>query len=110
MATAGQPRAYASVIQHQARTSGSTYDTPIVPFATSDGFVIPLPYGARADWVENVKAQGCAVIVNEGATCRVDRPEVVVSDLATADIPPRNQWSLRLSSVDQVLRLRTVIG
>ena len=55
MATAGQPRAYASVIQHQGRTSGSTYDTPIVPFTTSDGFVIPLPYGARADWVKNVR-------------------------------------------------------
>ena len=51
MKTAGQPGAYASVIQHVGRKSGNPYETPIVPFPTDDGFVIALPYGTTSDWV-----------------------------------------------------------
>ena len=69
---------------------------------------MPLPYGAGADWVKNVLAAGSAVIVNEGTTYQVDRPELVASDVAMQDIPPKYQWSLRLYNVDQFLLVRTV--
>jgi hypothetical protein len=108
MASAGQPGAYAGVIRHVGRTSGTQYETPIGPFATDDGFVVPLPYGAGADWVKNVLAEGSAVIVNEGTTYHVDGPELIESDVAMPEIPPRYQWSLRLYKVDQFLRVRTV--
>jgi hypothetical protein len=108
MATAGQPGAYASVIQHVGRTSGTHYETPIGPFATGDGFVVPLPYGANADWVKNVLAERFAVIVNEGTAYQVDRPELVASGSAMPDIPPKYRWSLRLYNVDEFLRFRFV--
>jgi hypothetical protein len=108
MLSAGQPGAYASVIQHVGRSSGSSYETPIVPFATDDGFVVPLPYGSTADWVRNVLAADSAVIINEGTAYRVEAPEVIASDIAMVDIPPKNQWSLRLYNVDQFLLVRTV--
>ena len=108
MSTAGQPGAYASVIRHRGRTSGTAYETPIGPFATHDGFVIPLPYGASADWVRNVLAEGSAVIVNEGDTYQLERPELVSSDLAMAEIPPKYQWSLRLFDVNEFLRVRFI--
>ncbi|MCL1600037.1 MAG: nitroreductase family deazaflavin-dependent oxidoreductase [Actinomycetia bacterium] len=108
MVTAGQPGAYASVIRHIGRKTGTLYETPIGPFATDNGFVVPLPYGSDADWVKNVLAEGSAVIVNEGSTYQVDGPEIVASDIAMPEIPPRYQWSLRLYKVDQFLLIRTV--
>ena len=107
MLSAGKPGAYASVIQHVGRSSGSSYETPIVPFATDDGFVVPLVYGSKADWVRNVLQAGSAVIINEGMTYEVEAPELGTSDLAMVDIPPKNQWSLRLYNVDEFLRVRT---
>lgn len=50
MKTAGTPGAYASVIRHVGRKTGRSYETPMVPFATEDGFVIALPYGSGTDW------------------------------------------------------------
>ena len=108
MSTAGQPGAYASVIRHRGRTSGTAYETPIGPYATDIGFVIPLPYGASADWVKNVLAEGSAAIVNEGHTYQLERPEILSSDMAMAEIPPKDQWSLRLFNVDEFLRIRFV--
>jgi hypothetical protein len=109
MATAGQPGAYASVIRHIGRKTGTRYETPIGPFSTDDGFVVPLPYGSDADWVKNVLAEGSAVIINEGSTYKVDGLELIASDVAMPDIPPKYQWSLRLYKVDQFLRVRTVV-
>jgi hypothetical protein len=96
------------VIKHRGRTSGTKYETPIGPFASDDGFVIPLPYGATADWVKNVLAEGSAVIVTEGEVYHVDHPELVSSDDAMPEIPAKYQWSLRLYNVDDFLRVRTV--
>ena len=108
MATAGQPGAYASVIKHRGRRSGAEYETPIGPFAFDGGFVIPLPYGATADWVKNVLAEASAVIVSEGEAHHVGNPELVSGDTAMPEIPAKYQWSLRLYNVDQFLRVRTV--
>ncbi|MEA2024014.1 MAG: nitroreductase family deazaflavin-dependent oxidoreductase [Actinomycetota bacterium] len=106
MKTAGQPGAMASVIRHVGRTSGTPYETPIGPFATDDGFVVALPYGSTPDWLKNLMAAGSAVIVHEGNTYRVDRPELIPSTVAFVHVPPSEQWSLRLFGVDQFLRVR----
>ena len=45
MKTAGQPGAYAGIIEHVGRTSGKHYETPIGPFPIHDGFLVALPYG-----------------------------------------------------------------
>jgi len=82
MTTAGTPGAYASVIEHTGRTSGTTYRTPVGTEPIEGGFLIALPYGTRPDWVKNVLAAGSAVITAEGETVAVDQPEVV----ATADV------------------------
>ena len=62
MATVGTPGAYASIIEHVGRRSGATYRTPIGTQAVPDGFLVTLPYGTRADWVQNVLAAGQAVV------------------------------------------------
>ena len=103
---AGKPGAYASVIRHQGRRSGRTYETPIVPFATDDGFVVSLPYGAATDWVRNVLASGSAVLIHDGRTLVVERPTVErvaeVEDL----FPPSEQRTHRRFHIEHCLRLR----
>jgi deazaflavin-dependent oxidoreductase (nitroreductase family) len=106
METAGQPGAYAGVIQHVGRTSGNPYETPVGPFATDDGFVIALPYGTTPDWLKNVLAADSAVIIHEGNTYRVDSPELIPSAVAIVHVPRKEQLSLRLFGVDEFLQVR----
>ncbi len=109
MKTAGTPGAYASVIRHVGRTTGRSYETPVVPFATDDGFVIALPYGSDTDWLKNVTASGSATIVDEGNTYRVDQPELVPTALAAPYMPAKEQRSLRRFDIAQCLRMRCVV-
>ncbi|HUH69305.1 MAG TPA: nitroreductase, partial [Mycobacterium sp.] len=53
---AGRKHWYASAIRHAGRRSGKQYATPVVADRVADGFVIPLPYGTRVDWLQNVLA------------------------------------------------------
>jgi hypothetical protein len=105
---AGKPGAYASVIRHQGRRSGRAYETPIVPFATDDGFVVSLPYGPTADWVKNVLALGSTVLIHEGRTLTLDRPEVVPVAQVEDLFPASEQRTHRLFRIEHCLRLRCV--
>lgn len=104
--SAGKPGAYASVIRHQGRSSGREYETPIVPFPAEDGFLVSLPYGPSTDWVKNVLARGSAVLITDGHTYTVDRPEVVATGEVEGLFPPSEQRTHRLFGVDHCLRLR----
>lgn len=79
---AGHKHWYASAIRHTGRRSGKQYVTPVVADRTADGFVIPLPYGTRVDWLRNVLAAGRATIASQGETYDVAQPELI--DAATA--------------------------
>ena len=108
MKTAGTVGAYASVIRHVGRTTGRSYETPLVPFPTDDGFVIALPYGPSTDWLKNVMASGSATIVHGGNTYPVDRPELVPVAMAAPYLPAKEQRSLRRFAIDQCLLVRRV--
>lgn len=108
MRSAGTPGAYASVIQHRGRTSGRPYETPVGVVGADDGFVIALPYGSRANWVQNVLASGSATIVHEGQTNEVDQPEIVPMRAVAARFTAGDQRSFRWFAVDQALRVRRV--
>ena len=104
--SAGTPGAYASVVRHVGRTSGRDYETPVVAVPTDEGFVIALPYGTTTDWLRNVLAAGSAVIVHEGDTHSVDRPEIVPRAVGNPHFPPQEQRSHRLFNVDDFLLVR----
>ena len=106
--TAGTPGATASIVRHTGRRSGKTYETPVGPFPTDDGFVIMLPYGTRSDWLKNVLASGSATIVREGQAYLVDRPELLPIEAAAAFVPDGERRNLRLFNVDQCVRLHRV--
>src|SRR5689334_14552823 len=50
------------VLQHRGRRSGKPFRTPVVVRPSSDGFVVPMPWGERTDWYRNVRAAGQCVI------------------------------------------------
>jgi deazaflavin-dependent oxidoreductase (nitroreductase family) len=104
---AGRPGAYASLVRHTGRTTGTPYETPVVAEATGSGFVVALPYGSRADWVKNVLASGGATVVHEGETYRVVDPQVV--PIATSEVFSRQDRRVhRLFGVDECLRVRAL--
>lgn len=108
METAGAPGAYASVVHHRGRRSGTAYETPVVPVKTDDGFVIALPYSTGADWVQNVLAAGRVTITHEGETYEVDRPEVVPTKDVDAYFGDSERATHRFLRVDECLRLHHV--
>ncbi|HJT93122.1 MAG TPA: nitroreductase [Mycobacterium sp.] len=81
---AGRKHWYAAVIRHTGRRSGKRYATPVVADRVADGFIVPLPYGTRVDWLRNALSAGQATITVGGQTHEVVKPEVI--DAATAGI------------------------
>lgn len=106
--SAGTPGAYAGVIRHRGRASGRLYETPVGIVAVDDGFLVALVYGSRTNWLRNVLANGSAMIVHEGRTYQVDRPEIVPMASVADRFPASDQRGFRLLGVDQCLRLRRV--
>ena len=108
--TAGAPGAYAGVIHHRGRTSGTEYATPVTIKRLGDEFVIAMVYGRRSDWVRNVLAAGAASIDLEGSSHDVGRPEIVptseVADAFSAADQRVNRWL----AIDECLRLRPLPG
>lgn len=105
--TAGTPGAYAAVVHHVGRTSGTAYRTPVVAVPDGDAFVVALPYGPAADWVRNVLAAGTATLEHEGRRVQVDEP-TVVPEPDTGDLfTPREHLMHRIFGVDDVLRVHT---
>ncbi|WP_136708335.1 nitroreductase family deazaflavin-dependent oxidoreductase [Agromyces sp. H66] len=102
--SAGRPGATASVIRHRGRVTGRPYETPVAAVVADDGFLIPLPYGTRTQWLKNVLAGGSAVIVHEGGTFAVDRPEVI--GIPAAPFTASERRIHRWFGVDRCLRVR----
>ncbi len=106
MRTAGSAGTQTSVIRHVGRTSGRTYETPVDVIPTSDGFLIALPYGTRADWLRNVLAAGSATIVSQGERFDVDQPIIAATAEVADHIPARTLQTLRIFGVNECLHLR----
>lgn len=108
MESAGTPGAFASIIRHTGRRSGTEYETPIGAVASDDGFVVSLPYGSQADWLKNVLAAGSATLVHEGETYEVDQPQVVPIREAGIEFSTADERAHRLFAVEECLVLRRV--
>jgi len=53
-----------------------------------DGFIIPLPYGTRIDWLQNVLAAARATVSAKGEAHDVTEPEVIGAAMALPMISP----------------------
>jgi deazaflavin-dependent oxidoreductase (nitroreductase family) len=91
------------IVHHRGRTSGRAYATPLVTRRTADGFVIPIPFGDRTNWVQNVLAAGSAEIRWGGRDYRVAAPRIVSPVEAEAAFSGFQRFMLRRIGIDRFL-------
>ena len=107
---AGRRGWYAAVVHHTGRRSGRAYATPVWAEPIPDGLLIPLPYGTRVDWLQNILAAGSCRIEAKGSAYSAVQPEVVEPTVAQPLLPAWPGFIFRLYGVKHYLRLRTVRG
>lgn len=105
---AGRRHWYASVLRHTGRSSGRAFATPVVAVPVDGGFVVPLPYGEKVDWLRNVRAAGHAVLRSKGTTYDVSLPEVLDAAVVMPMLEPRYQRVWRRYDIRRFLRVRAV--
>jgi deazaflavin-dependent oxidoreductase (nitroreductase family) len=93
------------VLVHRGRRSGNTFRTPVVVRATSDGFVIPMPWGEGTDWCRNVRAAGECVVRWKGREYRLERPEVISAAQAMAAFSPWQRGGFDRFGITHCMRL-----
>lgn len=103
--TAGMPGAFAGLLHHVGRASGSAYATPVSILPLGDDFVIAIVYGSRTSWVLNVMAAGAAAIELEGEHHAVDRPRIVPISTVAEAFPAGERRLQRLLAIDRCLLL-----
>jgi len=69
-------RAY-SIVRHVGRVSGREYRNPVSAYPLGDGFVIPVLYGIRSQWVRNAMATGHLVLRTKGRDHPLEHPELI---------------------------------
>lgn len=66
-----------AILHHTGRRSGAAYATPIVARPTTDGYLIPLPFGDQTQWARNLFASGSGRLVIGGRDHSVGEPVIV---------------------------------
>lgn len=62
-----------SLVRHQGRKTGRTYETPVILARVSEGFVAELTYGPEVAWYRNIVAAGHCVVIHQAVTYTIDR-------------------------------------
>jgi len=104
---AGRRHFLVSVIYHAGRRSAKAYRTPVIAERVHDGFVVPLPYGDRVDWVRNLVAHGVGSIGHDGKTIAVHNPSIVGADAALAGLKPQRRRIFERLGVKAFIHLDT---
>ena len=97
-----------AVLQHRGRRSGRVYETPVVARRTSDGFVVPLPFGEKTDWYRNLLAAGEGMILWNGMAYHVVEPQLVEWAAARPDFHRLERLAVPLLGIQRFVRLRYV--
>jgi deazaflavin-dependent oxidoreductase (nitroreductase family) len=102
---AGRQYWFAASLHHSGRYSSRAYTTPVIAQPVPEGFVIPLPYGTRTDWLRNVLAAGRATIDVRGRHYTLVEPEVLNTDAVSPMLPVRLQRIWRRFHIGRYLRM-----
>lgn len=105
---AGRPHWYAARLEHVGRRSGRSYATPVVASAVPGGFVVPLPYGTRVDWLRNLESAGGGALVVHGRRYTLADPQVLRTSEIYADLPHGDQVRSRVWRIGYWLRVTAV--
>jgi deazaflavin-dependent oxidoreductase (nitroreductase family) len=102
----------AAQIRHVGRRSGRPHVTPAGARLSGDTIVIPLTFGNRSDWVQNVQAAGGCAIRLRGRDYAATDPEFLGLEdarrLIRSAFSPLERASFRLLGIRQVLSLHAI--
>lgn len=76
-----------AILRHTGRTSGKAYSTPVVALRTTEGFIIPLPFGDATQWAKNLFAAGGGSLRYAGREHRIGEAQIVDRQVADAHLP-----------------------
>jgi deazaflavin-dependent oxidoreductase (nitroreductase family) len=96
-----------AVLEHQGRRSGQRYETPVLARRAPDGFVIPLPWGERTQWLKNVVAAGGATLRWKGTDHALTDPVIIDIDEAGAQFYRIQRFLMKRSGLRKCVRLRS---
>lgn len=99
-----------SLIRHVGRTSGRTYETPVILAKVAEGFIAELTYGENVDWYRNVVAAGGCLVVHHGSEYRVNDVEPCSAEEGCRAFPSPFRQVLRATGRDEFRLLRTDTG
>jgi deazaflavin-dependent oxidoreductase (nitroreductase family) len=94
-----------ALLSHEGRRSGRVYFTPVGARPTPDGFVVPLTFGAQADWYRNTYAMGKCVIRWKGVDYVEIEPEIVNWASARAAFYPLERFLMPAMGLAEFVRL-----
>lgn len=86
-----------SLVRHIGRTSGTTFETPLILARVPGGFIAELTYGTRVNWYRNLEAAGGhGIIVWRGHEYPIDRIEPCPTEDGLRAFGPARSTVLRL--------------
>ena len=97
-----------AIVVHPGRTTGREYQTPVMIFTSGRQVVVALTYGAQADWVKNVRAQGGCALIHGGRRSALTAPRLVGVREGLPRIPRPLRPILRALGVTEFLVLDRV--
>jgi deazaflavin-dependent oxidoreductase (nitroreductase family) len=94
-----------ALLRHRGRSSGRWYTTPVVARPTEGGLVLPLAFGADADWSRNVRAAGECMVRWRGTEHRMVEPRIIGPEEARGAFSSFERVVLRALRIRRFLRL-----
>jgi deazaflavin-dependent oxidoreductase (nitroreductase family) len=93
------------VIHHRGRKSGKAFTTPVVVRPTTDGFIVPMPWGEGTDWFRNVRAAGGCQIRWKGRDFTLVQPEVIDANAAASAFGSVQRGAMARFGITRCLQL-----
>ena len=94
-----------AIIRHVGRCSGKTYETPVIVFPYTGGFVLALTYGTEVDWYRNVVAAGRCVVIWHQREYAVEKIEPITLDAARPLLHQPEKTILKLIKTQHFIRM-----
>lgn len=96
-----------SLVRHVGRSSGRTYETPVILARVPEGFVAELTYGVQVNWYRNIVAAGGCVVVHRRREYDVTQIEPCSTEYGRSAFPVPARFILKAARRDEFRLLRT---
>ncbi len=94
-----------ATILHRGRRSGKPYQTPMMIFEATGGWVMALTYGSKVDWVRNLIAAGGGAMIHRNRTIPLTEPRLISTAEGMALMPAIVRGVLSTIGVTEFLRV-----